>query len=237
MPSISVVMNIYREPENWLRKSIESVLNQTLRDFEFIIILDDPENELHRDIVGKYAIEDKRIRMMPNSQNLGVGRTLNRGIEASRGDFFAHIDGDDICFPDRLEKQHDFLHKHPDIALVGSWTQRINAEGEAIGLSRFPASPKLIKRLMPYQMTASHPTWMARREALQAVGGYRPFPAAPDYDMLFRLLDAGYKVSNIQEPLVYYRINPGSITNTRAFKQKICVSYIRDLHRERKKKR
>lgn len=234
MPSISVVMNIYREPEGWLRKSIESVLNQTLSDFEFIIILDDPKNKLHRDIVGKYAIQDQRIRMMPNSQNLGVGRTLNRGIKAARGDYFAHIDGDDICYPDRLQKQYDFLESHPDIALVGSWTNRINAEGESIGLSRFPESPTLIRRLMPFQMTASHPTWMVRKEALVEAGGYRPFPAAPDYDMLFRLIDAGYQVSNIQEPLVYYRINPDSITNTRAFKQKICVSYIRELHRERK---
>jgi hypothetical protein len=75
---------------------------------------------------------------------------------------------------------------------------------------------------------------MARRDALESVGGYRSFPAAPDYDLLFRLIDAGHRISNIQEPLVQYRINNQSITNRRAFKQKICVQYIRKLHQERK---
>ena len=230
---ISVIMAVYREPENWLRKAIDSILQQSFRDFELILILDDPKNELIREIAGKYAVQDQRVKVLPNAENRGLARSLNRGLEAAKGRYIARMDGDDIAFPDRLEKQHAFMESNPDIVLSGAWTSRIDTEGESIGLSKFFDKPALLKALIPHRTVLSHPTWFGRKEVFERMGGYRPFPAAQDYDLGYRLLDAGYKLSNIQEPLLYYRMNPNSITNSRTYVQRICVEYIREMHRER----
>ncbi|MFK7972850.1 MAG: glycosyltransferase [Bacteroidia bacterium] len=230
---VSVIMAVYREPEDWLRKAIDSILRQTFRDFELLLILDDPTNDALRDVVAQYAVQDRRVKVFPNAENRGLARSLNRGLEAAQGRYIARMDGDDIAFPDRLEKQFAFMEANPEIALSGAWTSRINEVGEGIGQSRFFDKADLLKDLIPYRTVLSHPTWFGRKEVFDKMGGYRPFPAAQDYDMAYRLLDAGYSLSNLQEPLLYYRMNPNSITNKRTYVQRVCVEYIREMHAQR----
>ena len=230
---ISVIMAVYREPDIWLRKAIDSVLNQSFSDFELILILDDPGNERIKTLTGSYAVQDQRVKVLPNAENRGLARSLNRGLETAKGRYIARMDGDDIAYPERLEKQHAFMESHPEIALCGAWTTRINENGERIGESRFFNDPALLQRLIPYRTVLSHPTWFGRKEVFDQMNGYRPFPAAQDYDLAYRLLDGDYRLSNLQEPLLYYRMNPNSITNSRTYVQRVCVEYIRELHGQR----
>ena len=102
---ISVIMSTYKEDEELLRESIESILNQTYKDIEFIIILDYPDNEIHQKVICEYASKDKRVHFYINQKNLGLTKSLNRGISLCTGDYIARMDADDISLSDRLEKQ------------------------------------------------------------------------------------------------------------------------------------
>ena len=104
---VSVIMATYKEPENLLRQAIESILNQSYKDFEFIIILDNPGNKEHIEIVKSYQKQDSRIRFYINEKNAGLTATLNRGIELSRGKYICRMDADDISMPERIQDQKE----------------------------------------------------------------------------------------------------------------------------------
>jgi glycosyltransferase involved in cell wall biosynthesis len=116
-PYISAVMSVYNESEEYLRKSIESILNQTYTDFEFIIILDNPDNKKARDILKEYENKDDRIVLLENEKNIGLAPSLNRGVKVARGKYIARMDADDIALPQRFEKQVYFLENNPDYAV------------------------------------------------------------------------------------------------------------------------
>ena len=129
---ISVVMSAYNEPERFLRESIESILNQTYRDFEFIIIQDKPDNEAIERVVNEYAAKDDRIRFYKNEKNIGLAMSLNRGIELARYDIIARMDADDIALPELLEKDLAYLEAHPEMHLVSINSIKIDVEGKQI---------------------------------------------------------------------------------------------------------
>ena len=118
MPKISVIMPVHNEPENVLRTSINSILNQTYRDFEFIIINDASENNVE-EVILSYS--DKRIKYYKNEENLKVIKTLNKGLQLATGEYIARMDADDISFKTRFEKQAKLLDEHPEIGLVNSF--------------------------------------------------------------------------------------------------------------------
>jgi len=118
-PLISVLMPVYKEPENYLKQSIESVLNQTYVDFEFIIILDNPENQKLEDLILEYRNKDSRIIFHKNNKNLGIAKTLNKGLQIAKGKYIARLDADDIAYPERLEKQLKIM-ENEGVVLCGS---------------------------------------------------------------------------------------------------------------------
>ena len=125
---ISIIMSTYKEEESLLRQSIESILKQTYRDFEFIIILDNPENEMHKRVIEEYVLRDSRIHFYINEKNMGLTHSLNRGIDLAKGEYIARMDADDISLVDRLERQLEYLEKnHYD--LIGGITEMINEDG------------------------------------------------------------------------------------------------------------
>ena len=109
MPKLSVVMSVYNEPTEWITQSIDSILNQTFRDFEFIIINDNPEREENESLLNSYSQKDKRIVVIKNEQNLGLTKSLNIGINEAKGDYIVRMDADDYSFPERFEKQVQFM--------------------------------------------------------------------------------------------------------------------------------
>ena len=116
---ISVVMSVYNTSETYLKEAIESILNQSLPDFEFIII-NDASNRATSAILNQYT--DERIVRIENQQNLGITASLNEGLEIARGRYIARMDADDVSFPERLSKQYQYMEKHPHIAVLGCWT-------------------------------------------------------------------------------------------------------------------
>lgn len=120
---ISVILGTYREPLEWIKDSIESVLNQTFSDFEIILLNDNPESEELRQFLYRYSLKDKRIKLINNPENIGIIGTFNKGIELSKGKYIARMDADDIALPNRFEIQYNFMENNPEVGVCGSFAE------------------------------------------------------------------------------------------------------------------
>ena len=127
-PQISVVMPAYNA-EKYITEAIDSILFQTFKDFEFIII-NDASTDSTKDIIESY--KDPRIKLVNNEQNKGVAKSLNIGISVACGKYIARMDADDIALPERFQKQFDFMEQHPNIDVCGSWAKKTGNENEII---------------------------------------------------------------------------------------------------------
>ena len=234
-PKISVIMSVYNEPLAWLKQSIESILCQSFQNFEFIIVLDNPNNREIREFITSYRKRDSRIIFLENNENLGLAKSLNRALYIARGKYIARMDGDDISLPNRLEKQYKFLERNKEIDLVGSWVYKMDQQGTIYGIMRTPAEMRTIKKNILYRSVAFHPTWMVKKEIYENLDGYRPFIVAQDYEFLLRVLDHGFKISNIQEPLLRYRINLKNLSSRKAIYQYKSALYALELHKRRRR--
>ncbi|MBI4839348.1 MAG: glycosyltransferase [Nitrospirae bacterium] len=228
-PLISVIMSVFNE-DRYLSGSIESILGQTFKDFEFIIV-DDASTDSSFEIMQKYAAKDSRIVLIKNSANQGLAMSLNNALRTARGQFIARMDGDDIAEKSRLECQIDFLNKNSRIDLVGSSMYLINTHNDIIARSDMVSDPAILKKLVYFKSPCLHPTWMFRSKILKDLKGYRNLPAAQDYDFLMRLYSFGYAISNITRPLLYYRVHEDKVSFDRSIKQIRLAKYLRRLYR------
>ncbi len=208
MPRVSVVMSVYNG-ERYLGKAIESILAQTFRDFEFIIV-DDGSTDGTPALLNNY--DDARIILVRNEQNIGLTRSLNKGIRIAQGDYLARQDADDVALPERLAAQVSFLDEHPGIGVVGTWVMCIDESGQPIKLIRAPASPTLIGWLLLFGPCLIHPSVMLRRSCLEGDAVYRPeIPYAQDYDLWVRL-SAKTQLANLPEILQQMRVHTQRIS-------------------------
>lgn len=223
---ISVIMSTYKEDERLLRESIESILNQTYKDFEYIIILDYPDNDVHKRVIEEYAIKDDRIHFYVNEKNMGLTYSLNRGLSLCHGEYIARMDADDISLPDRLERQMKYLEKnHYD--LIGGITEMINENGSLLySIKSVPTDPKKINKALRYSQCIAHPTWLGRKEVFEKNAGYRHMPLCEDYDFTLRAVLNGFVISNLNEPVLKYRMTSNSISRSNLFEQYLYMSYI-----------
>jgi hypothetical protein len=202
-PRVSVLLPVWNG-EAFLEQAIESILRQTLSSLELIVI-DDGSTDRSAAIAEGYAADDDRIRVLRRPHK-GFSATLNTGIARVRGQYVARMDADDISAPDRLQKQVAYLDEHPACVAVGAWIAVIDEAGRHIGLKTFVTtgdeiSEALLRGISPM----AHPTIVARRDALQASGGYdgRRYPSE-DLDLWFRLGEKG-KLANLDEALLQHR--------------------------------
>jgi glycosyltransferase involved in cell wall biosynthesis len=203
-PEVSVIMSVYNS-EEFLSFAIESVLDQSFRNFEFLIVNDaSTDNSLR--ILRSYEKRDDRIRVWENPSNIGLTRSLNFLISKCTGNYVARMDADDICHLNRFQKQLDVLkNSRREIVLVGSNTEIINSSGDVIGVRRMPAKSDEIGRLMKYYNTINHPTVMIEYDILKNFGYNEKFRTSQDWDLWMRLTLTGLKCYNIQESLLKYR--------------------------------
>ena len=190
-PRISVVMPVYNA-RPFLAEAIDSITKQTFQDLEFIII-DDGSTDGSFELSQAAARDDSRIRLIRQS-HAGVTAALNRGvIGPAQGEFVARMDADDISLPERFEIQADALDRQPDVLAIGSFVQRIDADGDTIAVSKWPLTHEEIDAgLLRGRGGLAHPTAMIRSGALRAVGGYRQkFAFAQDKDLWLRLAERG----------------------------------------------
>jgi glycosyltransferase involved in cell wall biosynthesis len=229
-PKVSVLLSAYNE-EGTISRTIESVLSQTRRDFEFVI-LDDGSADRTVQIIQEYEKKDSRIRFFQNEKNLGINRSTRKGIGICAGDYVAIIDAGDICHPARLEKQAEFLDKSPSIFIVGCYHRWIDEDGKVIGTYTFPVNPKDIRNhVFGFGAIAAHPCLMMRKELFGKVDAYDTKYVCIDYDLYMKTLAAGLSISTVPEYLVDVLRRGGGISlskNKQAFIDmfKLRVRYL-----------
>lgn len=214
-PFVTVLMTVHNGLP-YLSQAIESVLDQTFGDFEFLVI-DDASTDNSVACIRSY--EDSRIRLVCNERNLGQACSLNKGLELSRGAYVARLDQDDVCLPDRLRRQVSFLEQRPDVAVVGTWGYRVDSLGHKIDLwcGRVEDYGIFLALLLLGKCPVWHPSVMFRRDVVLEIGGYdESFAPAEDFDLWVKLALCRYGAGAITEPLVMYRIHAGQQSVSKA---------------------
>lgn len=208
-PKISVIMSVFNE-EKYLEGSIQSILNQTFTDFEFIITNDASTDSSYR-ILRKYAELDNRIIIIDNQKNLGLTKSLNKMIDMSKGQYIARMDADDIALEDRLKEQISIFNKNPKIDLIFSDTILIDSNSEIICKSWRPKEIKKIKKYIELNNFIPHPTVMVKKEILEHNKYNETYVTGQDAELWIRLRDQGVNFHYLKKELLYYRISPNSV--------------------------
>ncbi|RKY19946.1 MAG: hypothetical protein DRP62_08910 [Planctomycetota bacterium] len=229
-PTVSVVMSVYNG-EKYLRESIDSILNQSYKNFEFIIV-NDGSNDRTPDILFEYQNSDNRI-LVVKQENIGLTRSLNRAIKLAECEYIARQDADDISIPSRLEKQLDYIKNHPEVAVVGCFGDVFNVNG----VLRTSGDPKFsragIKKHLASKNLFMHGSAMMRKSYLAKVGYYRDFfRYSQDYDLWLRL-SQHFDIAVLPEHLYRYRVTAEAISVSQWLTQKQYADIARQLHAER----
>jgi len=233
-PTVSVLMSVYNG-EQFLSEAVESILDQTYRDFEFIVV-NDGSTDGTQNILE--SCHDERI-VRVNQERTGLTKALNRGLSRARGEYIARMDADDISLPERLERQVAFLDRNPTVALVGCNMVVIDETGATVSVIDVPVENEEIKWQLLFRNRFGHSAVMFRRECLSRVGTYdETIPYAQDYDLWLRI-SQHYSLGNLREYLHQWRLNARSgISVTKVQEQWQYASRISDrcihalLHQE-----
>ncbi|RMG23519.1 MAG: glycosyltransferase [Methanobacteriota archaeon] len=207
MPDVSVVLPVYNGAK-YVSEAIKSILSQTLTNIELIIV-DDGSTDDSLTIIRSFDDERIRIIKQPNS---GISQALNHGISLARSNFIARMDADDIALLDRLERQLAFLKSHPNTVAIGCSATVIDQNGEDVCVISRPGEDSELRKRIP-STPFIHPTVMFRKDVFYIAGQYPLFMrhGAEDAVLFWRMAKYG-KISNLSEPLLKYRIHPGSVS-------------------------
>ena len=215
-------MTVYNA-KDYLRESLNSVFSQTFQDFELIMV-NDGCTDGSRDILIEYASRPT-VRLLENQYNEGYSFGRNRALLAAAGEYVAVHDADDVSLPERFEQEVKFLDTHQDITFMGSHAIRISHTGALLGSMHYPPTTTTggFRSIIKHKLNPIiDPSCMYRRKAILDNGGYAmdaDLCTASDFDLWCRLLTLGYHMSNLQLPLIKYRINPNGVTRIDRDKQ------------------
>jgi len=211
---ISIIMPVFNS-EDYIEDSILSILNQTYKNFE-LIILDDGSTDDSKQVIEQYSEIDSRIRPFYSLMNIGIVNRLNEGISLAKGAIIARMDSDDISLPNRLEIQLIFLINNPLIDVVGTSTITIDVNGDQTDIIRRSTNSLHLYWISFFSNPLSHPTVMFKKESVLAAGGYmlNQYPVE-DFELWLRVMKSG-RISNIDEPLLKYRVHSNSISKSNA---------------------
>lgn len=219
---VTVLMSVYNG-ESYLNEAIDSILAQTFTDFEFLII-DDASTDRTPEILLSYG--DSRVRIVTNEENLGLTKSLNKGLALARGEYIARMDADDISVPERLEKQVFFLERNPDVGVLGANVQYIDEFGNPSQIIIWPQRDSLIKWQLCFMNPIAHPSVIVRRKLLMDSGGYNEeIIFAQDYDLWVRLSPRTH-FENYRDILLYLRKTNENISFTKYNEQKMFSHLI-----------
>ena len=208
-PTISIVIGAYNA-QRYLAQTLDTLLAQTLRDFELIVV-DDGSEDCTFQILKQYEARDSRVRPIRIAHG-GIVDAANAGLDAARSELIARADSDDIHMPDRLQKQFDYLNAHPEVVAVGSRMMVIEPYGSPLMASEHKLTHEEIEAelLRGDGWALPQPAAMLRRSVAMKVGAYRhDYPWSEDLDLFLRMAEVG-RLANLPELLVKYRIHPGS---------------------------
>lgn len=227
-PEISVIMSVYNG-ETYLKEAIESVINQTFKNWELIVI-NDCSTDSTSEILAEFAEKDERVKVYPNEVNLRLPTSLNRAISLSSGKYIARMDADDICLPDRFEKQYKFMEENPDTALSSCRFMTVKngvyASGGAGGRCDFEA----IKALLLVVNPILHPGVIAKAEIMKEFNYDTSLTCTEDLELWTRLVMANQKMKILPECLLIYRLHDKQITSTTLERQHTEVLKIQQKY-------
>ncbi|NIX76193.1 glycosyltransferase [Microvirga sp. c23x22] len=211
-----------------LKASLESLYAQTVPPDQIVLVVDGPVDRGQEDVIAQYR-NDRRILHMslirlPKSR--GLANAMNVGLENCYGEFALRMDSDDVCEPDRIEVQLAYARAHPEISLIGTWSEEFYDDGAPSHLKVSPASHDAIVRALRWRNVLVHSSILVRAEALRRVGGYREtYGKLEDYDLFIRLAQAGVKFHII--PKVLVRVRSGTEQRIRRGGLAYCIKEIR----------
>ena len=217
-PLLSVVMAVYNAGP-YLREAVNSILNQSFSEYEFIIVNDGSSDD-SLDILTNFASRDSRIKLI-SRENKGFVASLLEGISHASGKYIARMDADDISLPNRFGQQIEYLETHPDVVCVGGHIEHIDHKSRIITQIKYPKLDSEIQSLLiEGHATICHPASMFRASAYQRAGGYRTdcFPAE-DLDLWLRLGEVG-ELANLDSIVIRYRMLESSISGSKRLEQR-----------------
>lgn len=225
-PEISIIMPIFNG-EKYVSKAIDSILSQTFKDFEFIII-NDASNDKTTEIINSY--NDNRIIIVNNKENLGVTKSLNKALNISKGKYIARQDADDISDTGRLSEQYLFLEKNTNIAMAGTFAYIINDTGKIIQSITKPISSNNIRNKLKEDNCFIHGSVMIRRNILEEIGVYNEsYFRSQDYELWLRMIKK-HKIINIPQFLYLLRKHNDNIESKYIDEQKAFVVLAQYIH-------
>jgi glycosyltransferase involved in cell wall biosynthesis len=205
---ITVLMAVHND-EKYLRFSIESVLSQSFRAFEFLII-NDASTDSIRDIICSF--DDERIHLIDNQENLGLTASLNKGLSIAQGKYIARIDSDDLFYPTKLAEQYDLMENDPNVVLCGTLYEQIDSEGNVLRKIDLPLTAEENYYYLLFKNGFIHSSVMFRRMIVRSLGGYNEvYKQAQDHELWFRI-SRNLKVLNLDKVLVQFRVHSESIS-------------------------
>lgn len=233
-PLVTVLMSVYNEKTDYLYCAINSILLQSYKNFEFIIV-DDGCDEYTKKKLMEISMSDNRIRIITNEKNMGLTKSLNKGISEASGKYIARMDSDDISMPKRIEKEIKYMEAHSEVAVVGSEVRGVHSNRK-LRLMRYSNNPEIMRtRLIYCNPGVCHPTAMIRRSFLNQnrLTYDENYTKAQDYALWSDIIYKNGKIHKLSDKLVAYRIHPGqaSIKNNKTqagFARKIAFL---NLHR------
>ncbi len=214
VPAVSVVICVIDPHPVYFVEAVRSILQQSLRDLELIII-EEPSSASAAPLLAGF--DDARIRHYAHPQRTSLVGQRNRGIEHARAELIAVLDSDDIAEPERLQKQAAYLHAHPEVGALGTQLRLIDPAGNPHGYRHYPVEPEAVSKALAFINPIGQPAVMYRKSVVQSLGGYRysRYPATEDYELWCRMVAQGVKLANLDEALVRYRIHPGGMKTTK----------------------
>jgi glycosyltransferase involved in cell wall biosynthesis len=230
-PAVSVVMSVYNGAQ-YLNEAIDSMLGQTFKNFEFIII-DDGSTDRSNEIIKAY--NDSRIVLI-EQDNTGLAIALNNGIRLARTNYIARMDADDIALPQRLESQIAFLHENPDLVLIGTNALVIDKIGEFVFRSNLPTEWEVIKQQFP-ETSFYHSSVMFKKDAFYKAGGYFEETSklySFEDSILWNKMKKFGKMANLSEPLIKYRLIPNAATTKSGKEGKALYEILENIIQDNK---
>jgi len=223
-PFVSVLMGAYNA-EKYIGLAIESILNQTYKNFEFVIV-EDCSTDKTWDIIQKYAKRDKRIITIKNERNLNLAGSLNKGLKLCKGKYIVRMDADDWSYPDRIEKQVKFMENNPDVVVSGGSLLICDEKLQEKGVRKYPLTDSEIKKIILRFNPVPHPASIWRKETINKTQGYpSKIGTSEDYALILDISQYG-KLANIEDILIKYRIHKKSATNAKMRLMQTATVYI-----------
>lgn len=227
-PAISVIMSVYNG-ETYLEEAIESVINQTFKDWELVVI-NDCSTDSTAEILASLALRDKRIKVHPNEVNLKLPTSLNKAISLCEGKYIARMDADDICLPERFEKQYKFMEENPELALSSCRFMTVKNGVYASGGAGGRCDSDAIKAMLLVANPILHPGVIAKAEVMKKFGYDTTLTCTEDLELWSRMAMGNQKMQILPECLMIYRLHDKQITSTTLERQHTEVLKIQDKY-------